>query len=77
MVDRFKNKDLLESFPILSNNCREIGKMRTGIEIVNPYIEDMKFDLTGFCLQFPVVISYLFELAITYFNVYTKQELIV
>ena len=48
MFDRFKNKDLLESFPILSNNCRETGKMRTGTEIVNPYIEDMKFGLNGF-----------------------------
>ena len=37
----FKNKDLLEIIPILSNNCQKIGNMRTGIEILNSCI---KFD---------------------------------
>ena len=35
----FQNKDLLEFFPFLCNNCRKAGTMRTGTEIVNPCID--------------------------------------
>ena len=38
VVCPFQNKDLLEIFPFLSNNCRKTGNMRTRAEIVNPCI---------------------------------------
>ena len=41
-VRSFQNKFLLGMFPFLSNNCREMGNMRTGTEIVNPCIDDQK-----------------------------------
>ena len=37
-VCSFQNKQLLEIFPFLSNNCQKICNMRTGTEIVNPCI---------------------------------------
>ena len=38
-VRSFQNKDLLEIFPLLSNNYRKTSITRTGTEIVNPCIE--------------------------------------
>ena len=35
-VRLFQNKDLLEIFQFLINNCRKTGNMRIGSKIVNP-----------------------------------------
>ena len=39
-VRLFQNKDLIETFPFLSNKCRKTGNMRTGIEIVSSCIPE-------------------------------------
>ena len=41
-------------------------------------IEDITFALNGFCLHyFPIVIPYLLENVVTYFNILMKREVIV
>ena len=48
----FRSKDLLEIFPILRNNCREMGNMRTGTEIVNPCVKIDECLICTKCLHF-------------------------
>ena len=40
------------NFPILRNNCREMGNMRTGTEIVNPCVKIDECLICTKCLHF-------------------------